>query len=197
MKVLCLGYKDSPIVTFLRSSGDDAVATPGKVTLDEIKSYGIDFIISYGYRHIIEKDIIDQFKDHIINLHISLLPWNRGADPNFWSFLENTPKGVTIHCVDEGIDTGPVIAQKEMFFSGKETLSSSYDILQQEILKLFTDSWYFIRKGNVRKAVQPARGTFHRKKDIKEYEFLLEDGYNTPVRKIAEYGKANGLWVMQ
>jgi len=69
-----------------------------------------------------------------INLHPSLLPWNRGAHSNFWSFLEDTPKGVTIHIIDEGIDTGDILLQKKIKFDqSKETLRSSYGRLQQEL----------------------------------------------------------------
>ncbi len=59
-------------------------------------------------------------KISIINLHISFLPWNRGAHPNFWSFYDDTPKGVTIHLIDEGIDTGAIIYQKEITFDRNE-----------------------------------------------------------------------------
>ena len=48
----------------------------------------------------------------LINLHISYLPYNRGSYPNYWSFKENTPNGVSIHHIDDGIDTGPVLVQK-------------------------------------------------------------------------------------
>jgi methionyl-tRNA formyltransferase len=73
-----------------------------------------EFLISFGYRHILRKEIVDYFSGRSINLHASLLPWNRGADPNLWSFLENTPKGVTIHEIDYGVDTGKILAHREI-----------------------------------------------------------------------------------
>ena len=51
-----------------------------------------DLIISYGYRHIFTNSFLKKVSAPIINLHISFLPFNRGAHPNFWSFVENTPK---------------------------------------------------------------------------------------------------------
>jgi len=42
------------------------------------------------------------------------LPYNKGSHPNFWSFIENSPKGVSIHEIDEGIDTGKLIASKKL-----------------------------------------------------------------------------------
>src|SRR4051812_27787613 len=64
-----------------------------------------DFLVSYGYRHIIGADILAQFPRRAVNLHISYLPWNRGSDPNLWSLLDGTPTGVTIHYLEAGIDT--------------------------------------------------------------------------------------------
>ncbi|MCD8568399.1 MAG: formyl transferase, partial [Geovibrio sp.] len=82
--------------------------------IEEIKP---DLIISYSYRYIIGEDVISAMNGGIINLHISYLPWNKGADPNIWSFLENTPKGVTIHKIDEGLDTGEILVQEELVFN--------------------------------------------------------------------------------
>lgn len=85
----------------------------------------------------------------IFNLHISLLPYNREASPNFFSFIENTPKGVTIHQIDEGLDTGPILAQKELFFDeSKETFASSYEKLILEIQMLFKENWSSISDKN-------------------------------------------------
>lgn len=85
----------------------------------------------------------------IFNLHISLLPYNREASPNFFSFIENTSKGVTIHQIDEGLDTGPILAQKELFFDeSKETFASSYEKLILEIQMLFKENWSSISDKN-------------------------------------------------
>lgn len=45
---------------------------------------------------------------------MSYLPYNKGTHPNYWSFIENTPKGVMIHEIDKGIDTGNIIVQKKI-----------------------------------------------------------------------------------
>ena len=50
---------------------------------------------------------------------MSYLPFNRGAHPNFWSFVDNTPSGVSIVEIDKGIDTGPVIYKKKIKFDLK------------------------------------------------------------------------------
>ena len=80
--------------------GDTVTRTSLKVTTEYANKF--DWIVSYGYRYIITQDILDAVRGQAINLHISLLPWNRGADPNLWSFLDDTPKGITIHYIDSG-----------------------------------------------------------------------------------------------
>ena len=88
----------------------------------------INYIISYGYDKIISKDVISEYKDSIINLHISYLPYNRGSHPNLWSHLENTPIGVAIHRIDEGIDTGPILLRKKIYIE-IEKRAKNYTIL--------------------------------------------------------------------
>ena len=114
--------------------------TDHEITLDKVKN--LDVIISFGYRHIISNEIIKHFKKPIINLHLSYLPFNRGAHPNFWSFIDNTPSGVSIHEVDEGIDTGKIIYQKKIDFyldKNKEKLdfNNTYTFLFKEMENLF------------------------------------------------------------
>ena len=75
-----------------------------------------DLIICFGYRHILKNNFLSQCRCPIVNLHTSYLPFNRGAHPNFWSFYDNTPSGVSIHLIDKGIDTGPILFQKKISF---------------------------------------------------------------------------------
>lgn len=90
------------------------------------------FIVSYNYSHIIKPAVLGLFPHQAVNLHISLLPWNRGSGPNVWSFLDNTPCGITIHEIDSGIDTGCILLQKQVYFEhSKDTLESSYNHLHK------------------------------------------------------------------
>lgn len=72
-------------------------------------------MISYNYSFLVPENIIFIVTAKIINLHISLLPWKRGSDPNFWSFIENSPKGVTIRKLFAGLEQDSIILQKELF----------------------------------------------------------------------------------
>nr|WP_263326541.1 formyltransferase family protein [Neobacillus sp. Marseille-Q6967] len=189
MKILFLGPYKERMIEFLQSFNDEVLLHEKKLIPMQVIQSDYDFIISYGYRYIIPKEVVDFYKDRIINLHISYLPWNKGADPNLWSFLEETPKGITIHYIDEGIDTGDIIVQKEIFFTGRETLATSYKTLSDEIEILFKETWPKIRSKVHNRTPQTGQGSYHKLKDKNQYLYLLENGWDTPVCKLINQAK--------
>lgn len=193
MRVLVLGIIPSPLVPILREHDCYVVECSEPIDIDFLKKHRIEFSVSYRYRHIVREPVIDYLKGRIINLHVSLLPWNRGADPNLWSFLENTPKGVTIHYIDKGLDSGDIIAQKEVIFDrGERTLAATYDRLNREIIELFREQWPLVMGGQTPGMPQPEGGTFHRSKDKMNYAHLLSrKGWQTPVDELI--GRAKDL----
>jgi Formyl transferase len=151
--------------------------------------FAADIIVSFGYRHIISAHIIASVAQPIVNIHISYLPWNRGADPNFWSWFEGTPKGVSIHYIDDGIDTGPILAQSEVMFPNfrNETLATTYEKLRARAAILFAENWMSIRANRI--VARPQKGgSYHTRTDKERWWSLLPDGYDTPVTHIAEMG---------
>lgn len=148
----------------------------------------VTLIVSYGYRHLIRSAILDHVEQRAVNLHISLLPWNRGADPNLWSFLEDTPKGVTVHWVDPGIDTGPILAQTEVTFGEGHTLTTSYTLLQNTMVELFASRFEDLLQGTAPRTPQIGTGTLHRARDKEPFLPLLTNGWDTPVSSLV--GKA-------
>lgn len=154
-----------------------------------------DWIVSYGYRYIIKPDVIA--KRQIINIHISVLPFNRGANPNFWSWVDKTQKGVTIHEVDEGIDTGPIYSRLQICLHNQHTLRSSYEELRRVAEAHFAAVWPGIRGG----AVKPERlseweqkmGSYHRAKDKDGIFAKLPLGWDTPVAELPAASPPSGL----
>lgn len=147
-RVLFLGY-DQTQTTLIDALINNKCAVDHMADkIDAIKGY--DCVISYGYRHILKQSTIDGFECPVFNLHIAYLPYNRGAHPNFWSFYDNTPSGVTIHLIDSGIDTGPIVKQKYVNFKeSDDTFVKTYSALTENIENLFleflplllTDTW--------------------------------------------------------
>ena len=88
--------------------------------------------------------------------------------------LENTPKGVTIHLIDKGVDTGRILLQKNLFFNDEyETLESSYITLQQEIQNMFKNNWIKIRNNEIKSIQQPKGGSFHYKREFEKISEIL------------------------
>lgn len=189
MRILFLGPV-SPVMEYLIAEGHDVTQTTLPVDRDEVASQGFGFLISYGYQHILKKDVLDLFNPtERINLHISYLPYNRGADPNLWSWYDKTPKGVSIHIMDEGIDTGPVIHRRLVAFEdAHETLSTSYVKLHLAMVRLFKDAWPMLakRQSPVPIHFSPRDGSYHSKSDRSRIEHLLTEGWDTPVTHLTK-----------
>ena len=106
LRCLFLGYssKQTKIIKFLKDKKITVDQNRNKKTNSQIINK-YDLCISYGYRRILNYKTLKQLKRPIVNLHISYLPYNKGIYPNLNAFINNTPKGVTIHEIDKGIDT--------------------------------------------------------------------------------------------
>lgn len=185
LKILYLGERNRRIINYLSKYSNITVKTD-PLNLNIINE-DFDWIISYGYRHIISENIIKFYKKRIINLHISYLPWNRGAHPNFWSFIDDTPKGVTIHEIDFGIDTGPILCQKEIFFNDEnETLATTYKKLSLEIETLFIENWPKIMQNKItpKKNNYKQFGSYHRSSDIEKYFESLSKKWNSEIKEV-------------
>lgn len=193
MRVVLLSPYPQLIEEPIRTAGDTVVsqnAPPRELDLNA------DIIVSFGYRHILKPDLLNKVKGPILNIHASYLPWNRGADPNFWSWFEETPKGVSIHSVDAGIDTGPILVQSEVEFANpqSETLSTTYRKLQARAISLFAENWAAIRSNEI--VAKPQKGgSFHRGRDKERWWSLLPKGYDTPVAYVAEIGVKHAVAV--
>ncbi|MFW6029434.1 MAG: methionyl-tRNA formyltransferase, partial [Halanaerobiales bacterium] len=81
-------------------------------TIDKINP---DLIVSVNFNQIIGKEILSIPKNESINVHASLLPKYRGRAPLNWAIINGEEvTGVTVHYIDEGIDTGDIILQNEI-----------------------------------------------------------------------------------
>jgi len=185
--ILFLGEQNNPLYLWLEEQELRVIQTSEKINADIIKNHSVKFIISYGYRHIIKQSTLNALPDgeSAINLHISYLPWNRGADPNLWSFIDNTPKGITIHLIDHGLDTGNILLQKEITFNNSgETLTSSYNYLQYCIQRLFKDNWHDIKHKRISSFTQLGIGSIHSAADKEKIQHLLTNGWETAIYKL-------------
>jgi methionyl-tRNA formyltransferase len=140
-------------------------------TLEAIRSLQLDIGISVLFDYKLSKEFIDLFPKGIVNLHPSYLPFNRGQYPNVWSIVEETPAGVSLHYIDEGIDTGDIIAQRKVRVLWKDTGMSLYGKLERKAVELFKEYWQTIRQGKQQRIPQTqAKGTYHTTKDVEKID---------------------------
>ncbi|MDQ0219840.1 phosphoribosylglycinamide formyltransferase [Peribacillus cavernae] len=85
------------------------------VILTKLRDHEVEFIVLAGYMRLIGPTLLHEFPGRIINIHPSLLPAFPGRDAIGQAFAAKVKiTGVTVHFVDEGMDTGPIIAQQSV-----------------------------------------------------------------------------------
>lgn len=90
-----------------------------------LKSYKIDFIILAGYLRVIGASILDNYEGRIVNLHPAYLPEYPGLHSIERAFEDHKKQtGVTVHYIDSGLDSGPIIAQKRIPIFEDDTVES-------------------------------------------------------------------------
>jgi dTDP-4-amino-4,6-dideoxyglucose formyltransferase len=168
MKILFLTNSklSQPLIDWLEEY-EQVIVFNNKLSVENIENIKPDYVVSYNYKHIIKQDVLSLVVNRIINLHISYLPHNRGADPNVWSHLNNTPKGATIHFIDKGLDTGDILVQKKVRFNDSlETLASSYKKLHQVIQQLFKDNWQNIKTNKITNTKHTGKTSYHQAEEF-------------------------------
>ena len=149
-------------------------------TLEAIADLQPDIGLSVLFDYILKEEFLSLLPEGCLNLHPSLLPYNRGNYPNVWSIVEGTPAGVTLHYIDIGIDTGDIVAQREVVVEPVDTGETLYRKLEIASLDLFIDTWPLVASGNAPKTPQTkAGGTYHRRKDTESIDHIDLGGQYT------------------
>jgi len=100
-----------------------------------LESHGVELVVCAGYMHLLTGEFLRRFPGKVINVHPSLLPAFPGPHPiedTLAAGVETT--GVTIHFVDEGLDSGQVIRQEALPVSPRETLEARIHALEHRLL---------------------------------------------------------------
>jgi folate-dependent phosphoribosylglycinamide formyltransferase PurN len=193
MNILILGpeSRNRRIIEFLSDKDHDVSVYEDSINLDFLASRKIEFLISNGYAPILKPPVTTEFAGRIINIHPSFLPYGRGIAGNFWSFLKGSPKGVCIHLIDDGIDTGGVLFRRAVNFEQGDTLRSSLDKLMSAVEQLFFENWEAIASGDCPPLSPDAlggTGTYHTRRQTEKLLDCLPDLWDTPSPRVEELG---------
>lgn len=142
IRLLISDVKDAPVLrkakelgvetsVFLREDYESNVLFE-QAMMQKLRSLAIDWIFLAGYMRLLGPTLIKAYPEKIVNIHPSLLPEFPGLDAIKQAIDAGALKtGVTIHFVDEGMDTGQVIAQEEIIIHEKDTYETVKQNVQQ------------------------------------------------------------------
>ena len=144
LSIVISNVKDAPALKRAEKHGIETVfidpaASPDrkafdKAVIDKLKERSVDLICLAGYMRILGREFIQTFANRIINIHPSLLPAFPGLDAQKQAIDYGVKfSGCTVHFVDEGIDSGPIIMQTAVpVFDHDDEESLTQRILEQE-----------------------------------------------------------------
>jgi len=102
---------------------------------DWLQLRGVDFVVLAGYMHLLTTPFLERFPGRIVNVHPSLLPQFPGAQAITDALAAGVDTtGVTVHYVDEGLDTGTVIRQEPVAVEPRATLVERIQDIEHRIL---------------------------------------------------------------
>jgi methionyl-tRNA formyltransferase len=142
-----------PPVKILAQEYKIPVEQPKKIEECKLKIRNLrpDLIVVAAYGQIIPKSILDIPRHGCLNVHPSLLPRWRGPSPIQYAILNNDRKtGVTIILIDEKIDHGPILGQREIIIDKDETGKTLYEKLADLGTRLLLETIFRLEKGLVK-----------------------------------------------
>lgn len=147
--------------------------------LNLLKDNNIDLVFLLWWPKIVNKRTIHGAKLGFVNLHPSFLPYNRGKHPYYWSIVEGTPAGVSIHYITENIDDGAILCQKKIETDITTTADVLYSESIKEIISLFKKNYNSIISQTLKRQKQNnSQSTFHLAKEINSHsEIDLQKEY--------------------
>jgi phosphoribosylglycinamide formyltransferase-1 len=136
---------------FQRADFEDRAARDAAIA-DWLESLGVELVVLAGYMALLDAGFISRFRDRIVNVHPALLPAFAGirsikqaVDYGVRVF------GVTVHLVDEGVDTGPIILQGSIEIANATDPEAVHDALRPIEHRLLCEAVRLLARGAVRR----------------------------------------------
>jgi methionyl-tRNA formyltransferase len=160
--------------------------------ITELRALQPDLIVVIAYGQILPPAILDLPRFGCLNIHTSLLPKYRGAAPIQWAIANGeTETGVTIMKMDEGLDTGDIIAQRRISIHPEDDSAVLHDRLARLGAELLVQTIPDYAAGKIQPAPQPAEGASYAPK-IKKEDGRID--WNRPARTILNRLRAFTPW---
>lgn len=165
---------------------------------DFISRFKPDLFVVASFSRILKPETLALAPHGVINLHPSLLPKYRGADPIFWALVNNEKEtGMTVHWMDEGVDTGALLGQKVVSIHEDEDSISLARRLTQAGVELLAEVLDQINEGRAVSASQNEAAASYFPPASEKYRTIhWEDGAESIsrlVRASASFGGATAI----
>lgn len=143
--------KDETLVKFALENNIDYLLTEDVNSVEfltKIEEYECDILVSMSFNQIFKKDILSKYK--IINCHAGKLPFYRGRNVLNWVLINDEREfGITVHYVDEGIDTGDIILQQKYDITEHDDYNTLLQKAQKECARLLYEALLKYKNGTI------------------------------------------------
>lgn len=181
----------APVTKVFALENNIEVIQPNKIkdAIDEINALNADLIVTCAYGQIVPIEILNHPKYKSVNVHASLLPKYRGGAPIHWSIINGDKiTGMTLMEMDEGMDSGAMIAQEEVLIDHDDTMGDLEKKLKEASRVLIQRDLKPYLEGDLQAQVQ--------NKDEVTYAFTIQKddeviNFNQDVEKV--YNHIRGL----
>lgn len=155
-----ISYAERPVRNVTYQSFDDIAERAGVPLLDvtslkdesvqeAIAGWRPDFGLAIGWFYLFPRELRDRFPRGVAGIHASLLPRYRGGAPLVWAIINGEKRtGATLFYLDEGVDTGDVIAQAEVEIGPDDTIREVYERAADASVELVREFVPLIRQGS-------------------------------------------------
>lgn len=162
--------------------------------IDKVKSLNADIAVVCSFNYKIPKVLLNSVKDGFINVHPSLLPKYRGANPYTAAIANGEAEtGVTLHFMDESFDTGDIVAQRKINLSEFETMGTLFNRTNLIALEMLMGTLKSYENGELERTKQP-EGEYP-KGNILPEEFLFID-YTKTAHEINRHIRALNPFIL-
>ena len=116
-------------------------ASAQEATARQLKEAGVDLVCLAGFMRLVKAPILEAFPKRILNIHPSLLPAYPGMAAWEQAVTDGAREsGCTVHLVDAGMDTGPILAQAQVPVLSDDTPATLHQRIQQEEHRLYPET---------------------------------------------------------
>ncbi len=125
------------------------VKVNSKEFIEKAKSYECDLFVSMSFDQIFRKDVIFLPKHNTINCHAGKLPFYRGRNILNWALINDEKEfGITVHFIDEGVDTGDIILQRTYPITDLDNYKTLLEKAYEECPKILYDAIKLLQNGD-------------------------------------------------